>query len=421
MYNDFADLTIIGGFHLKTKKPVFFAIILAFAILLAACANRPAPDISTAPAQQAEPEPPEKPVPESPATEKPKDGFEIFKSLEEQARAVYFWYNGTTAEGNEYGLEIDEAEIPYGAEYLTDEQRYRKVGKFGAVDEMMAASEEVFTKEFCESFFYESAFEGDSPLYPVRDGVLCRDTMAGGTGYYTDTVLGHYIQHKDDETIVIKAQKTAYGTDTEICDIILKNIGGKWKIDTYFDMNPHKKTSGAFNIPNELVVGNAVSSGLCTLDWRDANKIDAEKLLHFYMYSYLFNTEDLDYDFGWRVSSAKLMEGLSAHLSGIRPEAFDAVRENLYTSVFYDDATDSFSIDNYAAPVDYVVLGSEKAGNATTLEIMVFDTAPVDFNIENGPVLQESAAYTAFLAVEVNGESVKILGNRFGEDFRPRP
>jgi hypothetical protein len=321
-----------------------------------------------------------------------EDIFKMLLGLEKEARTVLSWYWGDPTE-----------DLALAAE--SEHEPYYKVGIFQSIAEMKSATDEVFTPKFAETNFYGEAFVdrsgGDTPMYKEIDGELYRNVDIGGFGWTYTLTNEYYIPYQDDSMIVIAVQTLLPGGELEWHDFLLRKVDGAWKIETFYDMNPHM---GVFPRQIDEEILHAVSSWFCVEDWTDANQLDANALINFYMYAYLSETEEYDDEKGYEVSSAKLMEGLSVYLNGLKKETLTAVNQNEYANARYDETTDNFYFDIMFDPAEYVVVNSETEGAVTTLEIMVIGKSG-------------KASYTSFLDLEVDGSDIKFVGNRSGEDF----
>ncbi len=326
-------------------KRQLLALIMAIILLsLAACSNSSAPSSSTTPSSQAESTPPPSSQSEqtstpssssesAPSTMSDEQVFATFQSLAEKGKSIYFWYTGDPYDGNENGLEIE-------IEPESEGEQYRKVEKFSTVDEMKTATEEVFTQEFCEAVFYEHAFNGDTPMYKEIDGELYRDTEQGGTGWPWEFTDECYIPYQDTELIVIEAKTLLLGDEIEWNNFLLRKIDGAWKLDSLYEMNPHMEYSSAFPVQREKELRGAVSSWLCTQNWTDINQLGANELLNLYLYYYCEGQElEYDYEKGYPVSSADLIEALSVYVKDIDPENLKDANELNGDNATYDEAT----------------------------------------------------------------------------------
>lgn len=151
----------------------------------------------------------------------------IADQLMQDGYAVFWWYfgggNGLELENASFDPEVD-GEPPY----------YAKVGRFQTIDELKAATEAVFSTEFCEKNFYNMI--GDGNVVAEIDGALYFDTNAGGIGESYQLPKKYEIQSVEEDKIVLAATCESYndGMDYQF-DVILINDGTGWKLDNYYD------------------------------------------------------------------------------------------------------------------------------------------------------------------------------------------
>jgi len=322
--------------------------------------------------------------------------YEMFAALSEKAFQVMCWYFSDSS----------EKDLDIAAE--SEHDLYRKVGKFSTIDEMKKATSEVFTDDFADTFFYDHAFidpsGNDEPMYKEIDGELYRNIGIGGFGWPYDATDEYYIPYQDEEMIVITVKNFLMGDEEKWYNFLLKNNGEAWKLDTYYESNPHMEYRNTFPVQAQKEIGAAVSSWFCVDEWTDPNQLDANALINFYLYTYLSDVGEYDYEKGYEVSAKDVLEGLSVYLKDLKLETLTAVNENQYANAVYDEESDNFYFYITFDPADYIVVNSEVKENITKLEIMVIGKSG-------------QAAYTSFLDLEINGNEVKFVGNKRGMDF----
>ncbi|WRS28327.1 hypothetical protein U6B65_04120 [Oscillospiraceae bacterium MB08-C2-2] len=177
--------------------------------------------------------------------------YELFSALDKKALPVMRWYFEEAWES------LDIAEESVYAPYY-------KVNDFATIAEMKAATAEVFTANFANIFFYDHAFIDpsgeDTPMYKEIDGQLYRNTDQGGLGWPYKLTDQWYIPYQDDQMIVMAVNTLLLGDETEWNNFLLRNEGGSWKLDSYFEFNPYMEYSNAVTKQKENEIDYAVSS-----------------------------------------------------------------------------------------------------------------------------------------------------------------
>lgn len=320
--------------------------------------------------------------------------YERFSALNKEALPILLWY-----------MELADSAEDLNIAEETDYAPYYEVGKFSTIDEMKAETDAVFTNTFTNEYFYDHAFTGDTPMYKEMDGHLYRNTDMGGMGWPFQAADEYYVAYQDENKIVI-AVKSFLMDDKFWQNFLLRKENNIWKLDTYFDLNPYMEYADTFPRQRIDLISNAASSWFCSQDWTDANQLEPNALINFYLYTYLSDIkEEYDYEKGYQVSSKDLMDGLSVHLKDVKLETLTAINESAGGNARYDEETDSFYFDITFDPASYIVIDSVTDQNITTLEVMVIGKSG-------------KAVYTSFLELEVNGSDVKLIGNKIGENFR---
>lgn len=204
---------------MKKLIALSFAILLVFS--LAACGS-----------EAAQPS-------ESSTSQSDEQIFATFKELAEKGKTVIHWYRGDVYDGNDNGLEIelDGSEL----ENPDFDTPYRKVGMFGTIAEMKAATEEVFSREFCIMLLYSGAFTDasseDRPLYKEIDGVLHRNIYGGGFGWSYHLTGDYEVALQTEDLITLKVKCNGPDEDYWIdCKMIKEN--GNWKLEKLYGYSP---------------------------------------------------------------------------------------------------------------------------------------------------------------------------------------
>lgn len=323
--------------------------------------------------------------------------FDVFLESKSRALPVMFWYMGDDTED----LQIASESI---------DGTYYKVGRFNSIEEMKAATTEVFTQEYAEVFFYDHAFVEtlgqDMPMYKEIDGALYRNLGAGGIGWPYGDTQDYVISYQDDNTRIINYKSTLFDSEEEWTYFVMKNQDGIWKFDTYYDFNPYLRDTNMFSVDISTELSAAVSSWLCTSDWSNPNELSFNSLINFYLYTNL-NNPQLDYDFsvGYPVSGELVFDTLSQSFSGLEKQTITTMNEDSYGNARYDESTDTFYFDISFDPASYLVVGSQvQPDQSVVLEIMLMD-------------INQQVYGTSYLTVLPGENHLKFLGNVVGNSL----
>jgi len=149
---------------------------------------------------------------------------------------VFWWYHTDWPDS----LDIDEDEA---ARIQGDWQSYAKVGRFGTMAELKAATEAVFTTEFCEEHFYDKI--NNNQKYHEIDGVLYTNLQSGGMGWIFSLPRECILKTVDGKTATLTVicdgldARVSTGESTEYeFELILKSVGGEWRLDSWYSYSP---------------------------------------------------------------------------------------------------------------------------------------------------------------------------------------
>jgi hypothetical protein len=151
----------------------------------------------------------------------------LYGQLVEKGKQVINWYTGDVSNGNEAGLDVNMDHA---------ENSYAEVGKFSTIAELKAATEEVFTREFCEAVLYADAFgeENGPPLYKEIDGALCRNTERVDSEWmYLPTGEADILQRAGDTVMLDAEQVDVESGEPFWIDLAMIKEDGAWKLNRF--------------------------------------------------------------------------------------------------------------------------------------------------------------------------------------------
>lgn len=158
-------------------------------------------------------------------------------SLMRQGNEIFWWYHSDYPDTLD--LDTDEGNWIQG-----DWQTYAKVGRFATMAELKRATEAVFTREFCESHFYDKV--NDNQKFHEIDGVLYHNLQSGGMGWIFGLPKEYSVKTAENDTIVLNAicdgldNRPGNDGETEYeFEIMLTKIDGEWRLNSWYTYNPH--------------------------------------------------------------------------------------------------------------------------------------------------------------------------------------
>lgn len=166
--------------------------------------------------------------------------IKMVQELTDKGNEAFWWYMGL---GD--GLDVDDS--------ADDFTVIRKVGRFQTIAELKAATEEIFTKRFCENILYPIGFneeQGDNIKFREIDGRLYINENNGGMGWIdelTDKITVKENGASEITVTIISNQldldtpKDEIGKTKEVpYDFVLIQEDGAWKLDNWFDYGTSK-------------------------------------------------------------------------------------------------------------------------------------------------------------------------------------
>jgi hypothetical protein len=278
-----------------------------------------------------------------------QETYELLLDLYQPALNAFFWYHSDPAE---------DLQILTEGEYAAGDD-YRPVGKFATIDEMKAATEQFFTKEFCETIFYEPAFN-QYAMYKEMDGQLYRNIQIGGIGWPFALTDKYELAYADDQWRVLTMGVDVFG-ETEWRCFVFQKEDGAWKFHHFYDFSPW----GYYESAAEPLLSSAIAA----YNWEQSSDLEPVYFASYYIYQFL---SDLDGDYSdatpYVVAAADAVENLSRHFEGMNKDVLIAAAQNEYSSVEYDEAADSFLFYITFDGAPCLVLNVEQTGGEVVLQ-----------------------------------------------------
>ncbi|ATW25780.1 hypothetical protein DCMF_14310 [Candidatus Formimonas warabiya] len=153
-----------------------------------------------------------------------------YQDLTQKGNEVFWWYMGGGS-----GLDVQ-----YDADSA---QPFYPVGKFHTIAELKAATEAVYSKQFCEDILYPVGFNenaGGYILFKEIDGVLYINNDIGGIGILGEMTDQITVKSSEPEKITVailaKEPDPESGAEKEVSyDLTLVKENGAWKLDNWYD------------------------------------------------------------------------------------------------------------------------------------------------------------------------------------------
>jgi len=168
--------------------------------------------------------------------------FAFADRLIREGHTVFWWYHSDLSYELGFDLEADTV--------IIDGQELRKVGIFQTINELKAATEAVFTSEFCEMHFYDKI--NNYEKFKEVDGILYHNEFTGGMGWIFSLPKEYVVQSAGDDKIVLTAicdgldwVKSSDDPVEYKFELVLLNDGSGWKLDTYYSY--YIKARSCFN------------------------------------------------------------------------------------------------------------------------------------------------------------------------------
>lgn len=203
---------------------------------------------------------------------------------------VFWWYYDNVNEN----LSIDMETAPI-------EEYYLPVGTFKTMAELKEATEAVFSKQFCDVFFYPMIT--DYELFKEIDGVLYIHSGMGGMGWIYSLPKEIAVKSNEADKIVLTTiceglDKINRENDQPVdypFEFTLVNEGGAWKLNNWYYSilvaNENGGPSFGFGFDWEYYLQPILFSAATRSSWTDPNTIDADMLVDMYSYMQIWNAD----------------------------------------------------------------------------------------------------------------------------------
>lgn len=279
-----------------------------------------------------------------------QETYELLLSLYEPAVNTFFWYRNDPTE---------DLQIITDGEYAVDDY-YRPVGKFATIEDMKAATEQFFTKEFCETIFYEPAFN-QYAMYKEIDGRLYRNIQSGGMGWYYTLTDQYELAYADDQWRVLHMNVQTIDDESSWYYFVFQKEENVWKLHHFYDFSPWRKY--------EATASPLLSSPIAAFNWEQISDLEPVNLISYYIYQFLPNVGSEYNDANpFPVPAAEAVENLSQHFDGITKDMLIEAAQNEYTSMEYDEETDAFLFYITFDPGTSLVLNAEESDGNIILQ-----------------------------------------------------
>lgn len=155
---------------------------------------------------------------------------ELADRLMQEAKTVFWWYHSDMSE--ELGIDIEEKPLQaYGSEW-------QRVGRFKTMKELKAATEAVFTLDFCKEHFYDKIEQHNK--FKEIGGALYHNANVGGMGWIYSLPKEYIVQSADKDKIVLTAicDGLISGTKSEAeyeFELTMLRDSGGWKVNSYYN------------------------------------------------------------------------------------------------------------------------------------------------------------------------------------------
>lgn len=279
-----------------------------------------------------------------------QETHDLLLSLYEPAVETFFWYRSDPTE---------DLQIVMDGEYVEDDY-YRPVGRFATIEEMKTATEQFFTKDFCETIFYEPAFN-QYAMYKEVDGKLYRNIQSGGMGWYFTLTDEYELAYADDQWRVLQVNIQTIEDNRSWYTFVFQKEGDAWKFHHFYDLSPLRDY--------EVAAAPLLSSPIAAFDWERISDLEPVYLASYYIYQFLSDVGNEYNDANpYVVPAAEVVENFSRHFDGITKEMFIEAAQNQSSSVEYDEAEDTFLFYITFDPGHPLVLRAEKSGDEIILQ-----------------------------------------------------
>jgi len=308
--------------------------------------------------------------------------FALADRLIREGHTVFWWYHSDLSDELGIDLEADTVEI--------DGQEFQKVGIFQTMNELKAATEAVFTSEFCETHFYDKI--NNYEKFKEVDGILYHNEFTGGMGWIFSLPKEYVVQSAGDDKIVLTAicdgldwMKSSDDPVEYKFELVLLNDDSGWKLDTYYSytsdgylgnllLREVKPDLDDLEDLTQRYLYPILFSGATQLTWTDPEQIDAGRLIDMYGYVMVWNNDIsesamvFENDIPYYYVSAGILE---PHIFMY----FDVSADHLHTAAQYapDKNKYAFNMSGVGFAYDPHVLRAEYDGANLLLTLYIDD------------------------------------------------
>jgi hypothetical protein len=157
--------------------------------------------------------------------------FKLADSLMQEGQTIFWWYHDAYPSP-------DTLELDRDSELEVEGQTFVKVGKFKTIAELKAATEAVFTIEFCEAHFYDKIDVYQK--FKEIEGALYSNISTGGLGWDHSLPKEYILKTANSGSIVLTAICDSYDFDLNAAieaefELTLNDVGGSWRLDSWYN------------------------------------------------------------------------------------------------------------------------------------------------------------------------------------------
>ena len=387
----FLSLVLLAGTACSAQQPE----------AVATTAPTTVPTVTTTPEEKPIEEPEEEMTPEEAAyAALEEETYQLLLAMDDPAKEALFWYFSDSMEGS---LQI-ETEGTYA-----DDDSYRKVGRFATINEMKAATEQLFTKDFCEAHFYRAFSQPEErPMYKEVDGQLYRNINGGGMGWPWALTDVFQLAYADDQWRVLGMRLEAWGEFETWENFVFQYEDGGWKLNHFYGFNPY---SNYADMAKPLL-----DSSLSVFNWDNISDVNSFYLNDFYIYQFIAVPGTDGYPYappkgyeggdagpGYPVPMDEAVANMISLFDNADPEVLRAMLieagQHEYSSMTYEEATDSLTFIITFDPASPVVVDVVEDGDKVVLQSLII--------AKNG-----KAAYWGYLTAKKTDDGLQYISNR---------
>lgn len=257
------------------------------------------------------------------------------KELLEEGQKVFWWYYSFP------DLQVDlEAPMVEGG--------YSPVGTFSTRQEMMDATEQVYTNRFCEKHLYpypqgfEENAEGDAHFKEFDGRLYVNQAMGGMGGYRALTDQITVKSQAADEIVVTVVAEQPWEADTvkQIpYDFNLVKENGVWKLDNWYEYNSDQN----FAEYRQDYLANPFFAGLLAHSWESADGLAPDGLVTY-----------AAYEGGWSDTTG------AEELEALILARFDVDAQHIRQSQYYDADANAYELPGLGGVTNCAVTSVEE-------------------------------------------------------------